>query len=144
MDIPSSTCLGTLYKKRGKTCAYPTFLMQYHPPFVYLNSPNRRQNLLRSSSTLSYPQPTQCHLTASLAILNYLVVAASFCAMSMPGGQRLPGGGISIPPSNHFLWHRVGFPSCPESVASHRGSLENLIQQSRLDVNMKAGLKKVR
>ena len=122
MDIPSSTCL-CLHKQGAKTRARPTFFMRYHPPFVYLNSPNRRQNLLRQ---FPLPNQPQYYLTAPLWVLIYLVAAASYRAMSTLGGQRLPGGGVSIPPNNQFLRDRVGFRSCPESVASRRGSLERI------------------
>ena len=127
-DIPFSTCFG-LHKQRAKTRARLNFFMQYHPLFVYLNSPNQRQNLLRHFPLPSQPQ----YYLTCIPILTYLVVATSYCAISTPGGQRLPGGGAPIPPSNHFLRDRVGFRSCPESVASNRGSLTGFASQHMVE-----------
>jgi len=106
--------------------------MQHHPPFVYLNSPNRRQNLLRHFPLPSQPQ---YYLTASPGVLNSLVAATSYRAMSTPGGQRLPGHH----PVTAFSGIELDFE------ASHRVSPRiGGLQQSRMGVSVMTGLKKVR
>jgi hypothetical protein len=119
-------------KKHAETRAHPTVLMQDHPPFVYFNCQND------VSSTLSSPQPTsipphcipmdpelsrcRCLLSRNVNAAAGVVIGMAAVISCVPpdqgGGQSRPGGGVSMPPSAHFLRDRVGFRRLPEGVPS--------------------------